>query len=65
MQTTVWAQPGKNEEEAPQYVLPYALVIFGIALGLMMLFSPSRRRDKAKIDPLEERKAKKGEKAKE
>jgi hypothetical protein len=63
MQAAAWAaEAGKTDEEAPQYVLPYATVVFGIVvLGLVVLFNPSRRRDKAKIDPLEERKkAKKG-----
>ena len=62
MQTTAWRQPGRSEEEPPQYVLPYALVVFGIVLGLVVLFNPTRRREKAKIDPLDEKKPKKSEK---
>ena len=59
MHGTVWAaQPGKEEERPVPYVLPYALVIFGIGLGLVVLLNPSRRRDKARIDPLEERRTK-------
>ncbi|MGO8748437.1 MAG: hypothetical protein ACLQNE_20880 [Thermoguttaceae bacterium] len=57
MHTAAWAaEAGKTEDEAPQYVLPYATVILGVALGIVVLFNPSRRRDKARIDPLEEKK---------
>ena len=59
-QTAAGAEPGKTEDAAPQYVLSYAVVVLGIVvLGLVVLFNPSRRRDKARIDPLEERKPKK------
>jgi hypothetical protein len=36
--------PGRNG----RFVGPYALVIFAIALGLLVVCNPSRRRDRAK-----------------
>lgn len=47
-----WAQQegGKTEKSASPWVLPYALVIFAVGLGLLIVCKPSRRRDKAKVE---------------
>jgi hypothetical protein len=38
----------KTEAEAPPYVVPYALVILCIGLGLAVVLNSSKRRDRAK-----------------
>ena len=49
-----WAQaggkgPGQPPEEAPPaYVAPYALVIFCIGIGLAVVLTSAKRRDRAK-----------------
>ncbi len=48
-----------QEESPPPYVLPYFEVVLLTALGLFALLQPSRRRDRAKVDPSEDRRHKK------
>jgi SNF family Na+-dependent transporter len=50
-----WAQPpgakppgGAEEKGGTTYLLPYAVVILAIALGVFILLNSSRRRDRAK-----------------
>jgi hypothetical protein len=45
-----WAQPAKKDEGAggASYVLPYFLVIFCVALGLLVALRSARRSDRAK-----------------
>ncbi len=46
-----WAQQGGiSERKASPWVMPYALVLLGIGLGLLILCKPSRRREKAKVE---------------
>jgi len=41
--------PGQQaEQEAPPYVMPYALVVLCIGLGLTVVLNSSRRRERAK-----------------
>jgi hypothetical protein len=43
-----WAKGAKPVKEAPQekeYLLPYVVTVFGIALGLMTVCRPGRRLD--------------------
>ena len=53
---SVFAQPAQKKEESGggSYVMPYALVIFTIALGMMAVLRPSRRRDRAKPEVYDE-----------
>jgi len=48
----VWAQPNAMGEEAaektPPYVVPYALVILCVGLGMAIVLNSSKRRDRAK-----------------
>jgi hypothetical protein len=44
------AAPAKSDSSGA-YVLPYVLVILGIAAGLALVFRPSSRRDRARVDP--------------
>ena len=49
----VWAQQGSptvGGQGASPWVLPYALVILGVGLGLLILCKPSKRREKAKVE---------------
>jgi hypothetical protein len=48
-----WAQAPAKKEEAPAlnsstYVMAYILVIFGIALGMLLVCRSSNRRERAK-----------------
>lgn len=49
---TALAQAGgaeqKTEEAPPAYVVPYALVILSIGLGLAVVLNSSKRRERAK-----------------
>lgn len=48
-----WAQQGSptvGGRGASPWVLPYALVILGVGLGLLILCKPSKRREKAKVE---------------
>ncbi len=48
-----WAQQGSptvGGRGASPWVLPYALVILGLGLGLLILCKPSKRREKAKVE---------------
>jgi hypothetical protein len=45
----------KAEGGGGSYVLPYALVILGIALGLLVVCRPSHRRDRAKPEQYDEK----------
>jgi hypothetical protein len=48
---SAWAQSRKADESsgsATPWVLPYALVLFCIALGVFMVLHPSKRRERAK-----------------
>ena len=58
MHGTAWAAQGKEEEKPAPYVMSYALVILCVGLGLVILLNPSHRRDKARVDPMEERRTK-------
>jgi len=54
---SVWAAPAmaQNDAEASgPWVLPYALVIMGVALGLLMVLRPSKRRDRARPERYED-----------
>ena len=42
------ASPGGEAGEAPPYVMPYALVILSIGLGLTVVLNSSKRRERAK-----------------
>jgi hypothetical protein len=42
------APPQQGEGEAPPYVLPYALVILCLGLGLTVVLNSSKRRERAK-----------------
>lgn len=46
----VWAQPPGQEpaEKTPPYVVPYALVILCVGLGVAIVINSSKRRDRAK-----------------
>ncbi len=48
----VWAEETEREggKGASPWVFPYALVILGIGLGLLIVCKPSNRRDKAKVE---------------
>ncbi len=50
----VWAQqqdsPSVGGRSASPWVLPYALAIFAVGLGLLIVCKPSRRREKAKVE---------------
>jgi hypothetical protein len=48
-------QGADSDSGGPAYVGPYALVIFGIAIGLLLALHPSRRRDRAKPESYSER----------
>jgi len=54
LQGLAWAQAGgakgagQQEEEAPPYVLPYALVILCLGLALTVVLNSSKRRERAK-----------------
>lgn len=51
--TYAWAQessPTVGGRGASPWVLPYALVILGVGLGLLILCKPSKRREKAKVE---------------
>ena len=54
LQGIAWAQANKGgssgpeADEAPPYVMPYALVILCLGLGLTVLLNSSKRRDRAK-----------------
>jgi hypothetical protein len=56
---TALAQPQqqKTETGVGSYVMSYALVILAIALGMLALCRPSRRRDRARPEQYEEAKA--------
>lgn len=56
---TVLAEPPqkKAESEGGSYVLPYALVILGVGLGLLFVCRSSRRRDRARPEVYDESKA--------
>lgn len=47
---TAWAQPPGQEpaEKTPPYVVPYALVILCVGLGVTIVINSSKRRDRAK-----------------
>ena len=50
---TAWAQSSGGKDSGgggggASYVLPYALVIFCIALGVFLVIHPSKRRERAK-----------------
>ncbi len=44
----------KQEPPGGSYVMPYILVLLVIALGLMSVLRPSRRRDRAKAESYDE-----------
>lgn len=53
-----WAQEdGGNlgAEGGGPWVLPYALLILGVGLGLMMVLRPGKRRDRPQVDRWEEK----------
>jgi hypothetical protein len=60
VQGTVFANPPQLKEEprGGSYVMAYGLVILAIALGLMAVLRPSRRRDRAKPEVYDEIKIK-------
>jgi hypothetical protein len=63
---TAFAQAQKPKAEEPQlnsstYVMAYMLVIFGIALGMLMVCRSSNRRDRAKPEQFGETKTDKPE----
>jgi len=48
-----WAQQGGGGDSgrgASPWVMPYALVLLGVGLGLLILCKPSRRRERAKVE---------------
>ncbi len=45
-----WAQGDGAGSGASPWVMPYALVILGVGLGLLVVCKPSRRREKAKVE---------------
>ena len=48
-----WAQEGEGNLGADgpgPWVLPYALVILGIGLGLMAILKPGKRRERPQLD---------------
>ena len=58
IQSSALAQPPANKSaEGGSYVLPYAIVIFGIALGLLFVLRSSHRRERAKPEQYEDQKA--------
>jgi|WetSurMetagenome_2_1015567.scaffolds.fasta_scaffold1105986_1 hypothetical protein len=54
--TALAQQPPEKPAEAPggSYVASYAIVILAIALGLLVVCRPSRRRDRAKPEVYDE-----------
>ena len=60
---TAWAQGSSDTKTADSvpaqpFVGPYALVIFAVALGLLIVCNSSRRRDRAKPEQYEDKLAK-------
>jgi uncharacterized membrane protein len=57
---SVFAQVPQQKQESPggNYVMEYGLVLLVIALGLMTVLRPSRRRDRAKPEAYDEIKIK-------
>jgi len=58
---TAFAQPNKTppSNDGGSYVFSYALILLGVALGMMAVCRPSNRRDRAKADQIEEKLAEK------
>jgi hypothetical protein len=60
LQGLAWAQANAakaaQEEESPPYVMPYALVILCLGLGLTVVLNSSKRRDRAKPEVFGEQK---------
>jgi hypothetical protein len=56
--TALAEQAAKTKEgEGGSYVLPYALVILGVGLGLLLVCRSSHRRDRARPEQYDESKA--------
>jgi uncharacterized membrane protein len=57
---SVFAEVPQQKQESPggNYVMEYGLVLLVIALGLMTVLRPSRRRDRAKPEAYDEIKIK-------
>jgi hypothetical protein len=48
---TAWAKPKKEpvqEKAQKSYVLPYAIVVLGVALGMILVLRPVRRENEPK-----------------
>jgi hypothetical protein len=48
-QAAAWAA-ATGEKPTTTYIMPYAVVILGVGLGLLVLLQPNRRRDRPRSE---------------